>query len=92
LRLLDESAVNAMLPIVYANSQATYDYVPQPYSHAIALFRAADQSDANRHDETLGWSELVKNIQLHEVPGNHLSLLKQPHVQVLAQQLRHYLI
>lgn len=91
LRLLDESAINAMLPIVYANSQATNDYVPQPYSHAIALFRATEQSDANRHDETLGWGELVKNIQLHEVPGNHLSLLKQPHVQVLAQQLRHYL-
>ncbi|MBW4459828.1 MAG: amino acid adenylation domain-containing protein [Nodosilinea sp. WJT8-NPBG4] len=91
LRLLDESAINAMLPIVYANSQATYDYVPQPYSQAIALFKAAEQSDANRQDETLGWSELVKDIQLHEVPGNHLSLLKQPHVQVLAQQLRHYL-
>ncbi|WOD37580.1 non-ribosomal peptide synthetase [Nodosilinea sp. E11] len=91
LRLLDESAINAMLPIVYANSQATQNYVPQPYSHAIALFKAAEQSDANRQDETLGWSELVKNIQLHEVPGNHLSLLKQPHVQVLAQQLRYYL-
>lgn len=91
LRLLDESAINALLPIVYANSQATYDYVPQPYSQAIALFKAAEQSEANQHDETLGWSELVKNIQLHEVPGNHLSLLKQPHVQVLAQQLRHYL-
>ncbi|MBD1872290.1 amino acid adenylation domain-containing protein [Nodosilinea sp. FACHB-131] len=91
LRLLDESAINAMLPIVYANSQATQDYVPQPYSQAIALFKAAEQSDANRQDETLGWSELVEHIQLHEVPGNHLSLLKQPHVQVLAQQLRHYL-
>ncbi|MBD2234787.1 non-ribosomal peptide synthetase [Phormidium tenue] len=91
LRLADESAINAMLPIVYANSQATQDYVPQPYSQAIALFKAAEQSDANQFDETLGWSELVKNIQLHEVPGNHLSLLKQPHVQILAQQLGHYL-
>ncbi|MBD2112495.1 MULTISPECIES: non-ribosomal peptide synthetase [Cyanophyceae] len=91
LRLLNESAINAMLPIVYANSQATNDYVPQPYSHAIALFRAAEQSDASQPDETLGWSELVKDIQLHEVPGNHLSLLKQPHVQVLAEQLRRYL-
>lgn len=81
-----------MLPIVYANSQAAYDYVPQPYSQAITLFKVAEQSDANQLDETLGWSELVKNIQLHEVPGNHLSLLKQPHVQVLAQQLKHYLI
>ncbi len=67
------------------------DYVPQPYSQALALFKAAEQSDANPQDETLGWSELVKDIQLHEVPGNHLSLLKQPHVQVLPQQLRYYL-
>jgi thioesterase domain-containing protein len=42
-------------------------------------------------DSTLGWSTLTKDVQLHPVPGNHLSLLKQPHVQTLAQQLRPYL-
>ncbi|MBD0269712.1 MAG: hypothetical protein ICV77_15635, partial [Cyanobacteria bacterium Co-bin8] len=87
LRLLDESTIQSMLPIVYANSQATYRYVPQPYANQITLFKAAEQSDAIGQDATLGWSALASDIQLHQVPGNHLSLLKQPHVQTLAQQL-----
>ncbi len=90
LRLLDESAISPMLRIVYANAQAAYRYVPQPYLHRITLFQAAEQSTAIEQDATLGWSALTSEIQLHQVPGNHLSLLKQPHVQILAQQLKQY--
>jgi amino acid adenylation domain-containing protein len=92
LRLLDESAIAPMLRIVYANAQAAYRYVPQHYAHRIALFKATEQSDAIGCDPTLGWSALSNDIQLHQVPGNHLSLLKQPHVQMLAQQLGQYLL
>jgi len=91
LQLLDESAIAPLLRIVVANSQAAYRYVPQPYSDRITLFKAVEQSDAIGQDLTLGWSALANNVQLHQVPGNHLSLLKQPHVQTLAQQLRQYL-
>lgn len=87
LRLLNESALKPMLRIVHANIQATYRYVPQPYSHTITLFKAVEQSDAIGQDSILGWEALAKNIQLYQVSGNHLSLLKQPHVQTLAQQL-----
>ena len=92
LQLLDESAIAPLLRIVYANSQATYQYVAQNYPHRLTLFKAAEQPDATGHDPTLGWSALAHDIQLHQVPGNHLSLLKQPHVQTLAQQLRQYLV
>jgi amino acid adenylation domain-containing protein len=88
LQLLDESAIAPMLRIVYANAQAAYRYVPQHYPNRITLFKAAEQSDAIGQDSTLGWSTLASDIQLHHVPGNHLSLLKQPHVQTLAQQLK----
>ena len=91
LQLLDESAIAPLLRIVVANSQAAYRYVPQPYSDRITLFKAVEQSDAIGQDPTLGWSALAEDIQLHQVPGNHLSLLKQPHVQDLAQQLGQYL-
>jgi amino acid adenylation domain-containing protein len=91
LQLLDESAIAPLLRIVYANSQATFQYVPQAYANCITLFKAAEPSDAIGHDPSLGWRALAQDIQLHQVPGNHLSLLKQPHVQTLAQQLRQYL-
>lgn len=92
LRLLDESAIRPMLRIVYANAQAASRYVPQRYPDRMTLFRAVEQSDAIGQDLHLGWDALVNDIQLHQVPGNHLSLLKQPHVQTLAQELRRYLL
>nr|MBA3921750.1 non-ribosomal peptide synthetase [Nostocaceae cyanobacterium] len=92
LQLLDESAIAPMLRVVYANAQAASRYVPQKYPNRITLFKADVQSDVIGQDSTLGWSALASDIQLHQVPGNHLSLLKQPHVQTLAQQLRQYLL
>ncbi|MBD1822647.1 amino acid adenylation domain-containing protein [Cyanobacteria bacterium FACHB-DQ100] len=94
LRFLEESAIPSLLRIVYANAQATYQYVPQAYPHRMVLFKAAEQSDRNSIDRnpTLGWDSLVDHLRVHQVPGNHLSLLKQPHVQTLAQQLNHYLL
>ncbi len=91
LRLLDESAIAPMLRIVYAHIQATYHYVPQPYPNRITLFKAVEQPDSTGQAPNLGWDALAKDIQLHQVPGNHLSLLKQPHVQTLAERLRHSL-
>jgi thioesterase domain-containing protein len=92
LRLLDESAIPALLRIVYANSQAAYRYIPQPYPDRITLFRATESVVPETElDATLGWRALAGEIQVHQVSGNHLSLLKQPHVQTLAQQLRPYL-
>lgn len=88
LQLMDEATIRSLLPIVYANSQAAYRYVPQPYSGRITLFKAAEQPDATEQDQKLGWNALASEIELHQVPGNHLSLLRQPHVQILAQQLR----
>ncbi|MUL38495.1 non-ribosomal peptide synthetase [Gloeocapsopsis dulcis] len=90
LRLVDESAIGSMLRIFYANSQAAYRYLPQHYPNRITLFKTIDSS-FHQQDSTLGWSQLAKDIQIHQVPGNHLSMLKQPHVQTLAQQLQQYL-
>ncbi|MBE9010250.1 amino acid adenylation domain-containing protein, partial [Pseudanabaenaceae cyanobacterium LEGE 13415] len=85
LRLLDESTIAPMLRIVYANAQAAYRYAPKPYDDRMTLFRAEEQTI--RTDSAMGWSELVNDIQLYQVPGNHLSLLKSPHVQFLAESL-----
>lgn len=94
LRLLDESAISPLLRIVYANAQAAYRYVPQPYSQRITLFKADEQSDvgAATEDPTLGWNVWATEMQVHQVPGNHLSLLKSPQVQILARQLGQYLL
>jgi thioesterase domain-containing protein len=91
LQLLKETAIVPILRIFYANSQAVYRYVPQPYPHPITLFNATEQAIHLQQNPTLGWNLLATNIQLHPIPGNHLSMMKPPHVQTLAQQLQQYL-
>jgi thioesterase domain-containing protein len=35
-----------------------------------------------------GWTPYVKTITVHEVPGDHDSMVLEPNVRVLARQLR----
>ncbi len=59
------------------------------YPTAIALFKSNEP--LTNTDRTLGWSHLTNSVVLHPIPGNHLTMLKTPNVQVLAQQLNKYL-
>ena len=68
-------------------------YNPQPYSGRVVLFRAMDrgafEENANYH---MGWGPLAPNdLQIFEVPGDHLGILKEPNVQVLAEKLQMHL-
>jgi amino acid adenylation domain-containing protein len=88
LRLLSELAIRPMLRVYYANSQAVLNYVPQAYSKQINLFRTNVQSSA-KEDPSLGWDQLtVGGTEIHHIPGNHLTMLRKPHIPILAAQLR----
>ncbi len=69
------------------NFVAVKDYEPQVYSGDATLFLASDlTSDYDLHD---GWKELVRgNIEAHEIPGDHINMIKEPHVGALAEKLR----
>jgi thioesterase domain-containing protein len=78
-----------MLRVYQANSQAALNYVPQVYPNPITLLRTSVESSIAHQDPTLGWSKLAgENVEVHWVPGNHLTMLRKPHVHVLAEQLR----
>ncbi len=69
------------------NFTAVKDYVPQAYPGCATLFLASDLTGA--YDVQDGWRELVRGgIEVHEIPSNHLDIIKEPHVRVLAQELR----
>jgi amino acid adenylation domain-containing protein len=88
-RILSELNILPMLRVYQANSQATLNYVPQVYPNSITVLRTSVQSSIAHQDLTLGWSKLAGGkVEVHSVPGNHLTMLKKPHVQVLAEQLR----
>ncbi|MCC5603472.1 non-ribosomal peptide synthetase [Nostoc favosum] len=88
-RLLSESAIVPMLRVFYANSQAVLNYVPQVYPKRINLFRTRVQLNVAEGEPSMGWDQLaVGGTEIHHIPGNHLTMLRKPHIQVLAAQLR----
>src|SRR5262249_25085367 len=79
-----------LLNVHRANLHAwAIDYVPQFYNGRIVLFRATEEE---RTDLTLGWGRLAgEGVQIHDVPGRHVSMIKEPHVKTLAARLREVL-
>jgi thioesterase domain-containing protein len=73
-----------------ANLAASADYVPEKYPGRIILFRASERViPAIPHGDTLGWGSVATGaVELHVVPGNHLNMMVQPNVQVVADLLR----
>ncbi|HEV2688081.1 MAG TPA: AMP-binding protein [Bryobacteraceae bacterium] len=75
----------------FVQSLALRDYAPRPIAGSIALFLAADRPRGG-HDANSEWAHLAKGgLELHEIPGDHISMFQEPGVSVLASTLRDYL-
>ncbi|MFN6531145.1 non-ribosomal peptide synthetase [Nostoc sp. ChiSLP03a] len=87
-----------MVQTLKANSLSLINYVPQQiYPGRITLIRAgetpperlASKFSEISQDSTWGWSEYsCEPVDIHFVPGNHITMMAEPHVQVLAEQLK----
>ena len=87
-RILSELNIRPILRVYQGNSQATLNYVPQVYPNPITVLRTSAQSSIAHQEPTLGWSQLAGGgVEVHRVGGNHLTMLRKPYVQVLAEQL-----
>jgi thioesterase domain-containing protein len=72
------------------NFAAVKDYLPQVYPGNVTLFLASDLTAD--YDVLDGWRELVGgSIDTRTISGNHLNILKEPHVSALAESLRNAL-
>ncbi len=64
-------------------------YSPEVYRGDVTLFRASIQPLGIQTDPTLGWECFVEGeIEMHQVPGHHGSIVAEPYVRVLAEKLR----
>ena len=68
--------------------RAYRSYCPQVYPGKIIFFRAIDHMEEYaRHMEK--WEELATaSVEIHDISGNHDSIMSEPHVLVLAQKLK----
>jgi thioesterase domain-containing protein len=86
------SQLHRHLQVLKTNLRARRSYIPQAYRGRVILFRASERRDIALSDPSIGWGELVDNgVEIQMAPGDHYTMLREPHVQVLAERLRTYL-
>ena len=69
--------------------RAATTYKPQPYAGRATLFRATEQPRGIYPDPTLGWDGLVQGgLKIHDTPGHHGAIVREPRSRVLAEQLQ----
>jgi amino acid adenylation domain-containing protein len=91
------SHLRRLLEVGRSNHRAAADYVPQVYPRRITLLRSqeilpedvGDERFRIYDDPALGWGKLsAEPVEVHVIPGNHFTLLTEPHVYTLAERLR----
>jgi acyl transferase domain-containing protein/thioesterase domain-containing protein len=74
-----------------AHKRALEHYSVHLYPGKITLMRAADieETVGTRGDSTLGWDAFAGGgLEIHDVPGGHISMFEEPNVQTLAETLK----
>jgi len=73
------------------HSRALERYTVQSYPGKITLMRALDVSETvgTRRNSTLGWESFAGGgLEIHDVPGGHISMFEEPNVRTLAETLK----
>jgi amino acid adenylation domain-containing protein len=66
-----------------AYRRAIIAYTPGRYAGTVTVVRAIDGDD---HRPDLGWGAVARTVEIHEIPGDHLTCLTK-HTAVLAERL-----
>ena len=66
---------------------AAAEYVPARSDLRVLLFRAGKRPGGAYADAALGWKELVRELEVVDVPGSHESMFVEPNVEVTAAAL-----
>jgi thioesterase domain-containing protein len=100
---VDVAQARSFLRAHRTNVNAMRRYVPRIYAGSVTLFKTAKQfstdtldgsAQSNRvmkmiQDPTMGWGELAAGgVQIIDVPGEHETMVRKPHVETLALMIR----
>ncbi|MEO6934176.1 MAG: cytochrome P450 [Collimonas sp.] len=98
-KTLLKNSVENLVSVYVASFSAMRCYRALPYSGRVTLLRAEQglpsnifhpQRQIRMHfgEPSLGWESSCQNLQIVNVPGDHLTMIIKPHVEVLANALR----
>jgi oxalate---CoA ligase len=76
------------MDVILANVLATRSYVPEPYSGRVLLFKRTLDLVGRYRQPDNGWGRVVRHrLEVCHIEGDHLALLVEPGVDVLARKL-----
>jgi thioesterase domain-containing protein len=71
-----------------ANALAEQSYVPRDYAGHIIQLWCSEMPTRSYRDRRLAWSEVAGDgLEVHVIPGNHMTMLEEPHLRILAEKL-----
>ena len=84
-------AARHIFEVFKANLDVIRQFRPKPYPGKITLFAAEHQDDSlqTAQDPQLGWGPWAEGgVEVYQIPGNHIQMVVEPSVRVLAGKLR----
>ena len=85
----DADQLNRLFQVFRANVHALMDYQPQRYPGRITFFRANDRLAEVAYDPIEDWQNWAADgVEVHIVPGDHYTMLREPAVLVTAEWLK----
>jgi amino acid adenylation domain-containing protein len=86
---LNLKQLTRLFEIFRANVCALLSYKPQFYPGRITFFRASEQIADISADPAKDWRNVAADgVEVHVVPGDHYTMLREPAVQVMAEWLK----
>lgn len=91
--------IQGFVKVLQANLRAMANYLPREiYPTPIALFRANEVhpwdaatwlSKTMQQEKAFGWDKFANaSLEIFSVPGDHVTMMVEPNVQILAQHLK----
>lgn len=95
---IEVEQVRRVMKVHLNSARALRDYVPQVYRGPITIFRATEigplsqyvvmHPGLNKPELVSGWGDLSSEpLELLDVPGDHITIIVEPNVRVLAERL-----
>jgi thioesterase domain-containing protein len=88
--LIDEAELAQLqlrFRVFKSNLRAAAGYTPQGYSGRVTVFRAAGEADGAAPPRLEANELAAGGVETYDVPGRHQTMLREPHVGVLARRL-----
>jgi thioesterase domain-containing protein len=83
------SQVRRLFEVFKANGAAMNNYMPGMARCRIALLKASEPINYTLPEPAMGWEGLTEDgVEVTEVPGNHFTMIREPHVRLMAERLK----